>query len=256
MSKCLKCNTSWTSPGMTLCPICGTKVGDPEPVLEPSIEKIETESSAVGTASAKKNGSAVLAPRRPQTRAVHPENVVTPEPVAIAAPPKEEAEPLKVTLFPKAEKAPPTPEGDPMGDPMSVDASVALLRTPREEKVLPMSSRPLNAPIILGAMALVTGVLFPITLAMESHRIIGILGFSLCGFMLPFAPIAWIAGLSAEKRRREQNLRPEQRVVVGRLLGQIGTVMLIVELTAALLLIAGLRLSGAFPPTFWLIRQY
>jgi hypothetical protein len=227
---------------MIHCPICGTKVEDP--ALEPSLVTLDPESSE----SARKNGSAVLTARRPQTRTFHPENIVTPPAV-----PKEE-EPLKVTLFPTAE-TPESPPEDPMGDPMSVDASVLLLGSAPESKPLPVSSRPLNAPAILGGMALATGLLFPITLALESHRIIGILGFSLCGFLLPFAPIAWIAGLGAEKRRREQNLRPERRVVIGRLLGQIGTVLLIVELTAALILIAGFRLSGSFPSTFWKLPQ-
>jgi hypothetical protein len=236
---------------MILCPICGAKVEDPAKALEPSLLKLESEMA--GNEGAKRNGSAVLTARRPQTRTIHPENIVTPPPMPAVEAPKEEV-PLKVTLFPKAEHPEPPPE-DPMGDPLSVDASVLLLRSAPESKMLPVSSRPLNAPAILGGMALVTGLLFPITLALESHRIIGILGFSLCGFLLPFAPIAWIAGLGAEKRRREQNLRPERRIVIGRLLGQIGTVLLIVELTAALILIAGFRLSGSFPSTFWKLPQ-
>ena len=114
----------------------------------------------------------------------------------------------------------------------------------------PARVRPLNGPLILGLLALVAGGVFPATVAFESHRIAGILGFCASGFFLPFGPIAWLAGMSAEKRRREQGLRPETRVVFGRVLGQLGTLLVVLEVTAALLLIAGLRLSGKLPLTF------
>jgi hypothetical protein len=103
---------------------------------------------------------------------------------------------------------------------------------------------------------MIPGILLPATVFFESHRIFGIIGFCMSGFFMPFAPIAWMAGLSAEKRRREQVLRPEGRVVFGRHLGQWGTLLLVAELTAALILIAGLRLAGSFPMTFWQQHQF
>ncbi len=122
---------------------------------------------------------------------------------------------------------------------------------PAEMSAVPRRERPLNGPIILGALAMVTGVLFPLSLAFEGNRVFGVLGFCMSGFFVPFAPIAWIAGLMAERRRLEQGLEPEPRVVLGRLLGQWGTLLLIAEVTAALVLIAGLRLAGKLPGTFW-----
>lgn len=92
------------------------------------------------------------------------------------------------------------------------------------------------------------------TLAYESHRIMGILGFCLSGFFIPFSPIAWIAGLGAEKRRRRQGLHPEYRVTAGRLLGQWSTLFLITEGAAVLILIAVLRLSGKLPSSFWMTQ--
>jgi hypothetical protein len=133
-----------------------------------------------------------------------------------------------------------------------VDASCVLASSPvASDRGLPSPARPLNGPIILGALSLVTGLMLPLTAAFESNRMFGILGFCMSGFFLPFPPIAWIAGLAAEKRRREQRLRVERRVLVGRLLGQGGTLLLIAEGTIGLLLIAALRLSGKFPDTFW-----
>jgi hypothetical protein len=77
-----------------------------------------------------------------------------------------------------------------------------------------------------------------------SHHRYGVLGFCISGLLLPLAPLAWMAGQAAEQRRREQGLRVERRVVVGRLLGQWGTVLLAAEGTIALLLIAAVRLAG------------
>jgi len=292
MAMCAKCGASWTSPGMILCPICGAQIKKDTAALEPSQEKLQPEVAAVGQTSAsrrapvKSNGTAVLSPpptrilepepeaRRPATRAT---TIVkkTPEP---PAPVIEKVPPLQISVFPKpepkAQAAPPPPAPAPVEPAVEipkveppparketarVDASVVLLKAPLPDaspESLPVSSRPLNAPIILGALALVTGVTLPLTMAFESNRIMGILGFCMSGFFVPFAPIAWIAGLSAEKRRREQGLRPEKRVVLGRQLGQWGTLLLVAEVTAFLILIAGMRLAGKFPSTFWTTVNY
>jgi hypothetical protein len=130
-----------------------------------------------------------------------------------------------------------------------MESSVTIL--PVEMSPVPVPERPINGPLILGALALVTGILFPLTLVFQADRVFGVLGFCMSGFFVPFAPIAWISGLVAERRRLEQGLPPEPRVVLGRLLGQWGTLLLVAEVTAALVLIAGLRLAGKLPPTFW-----
>jgi len=281
MSKCLKCAASWTTPGMTMCPICGAKVGETA-AIEPSKAKLEPEMAGVkatsvsGTGSARLSKSAILksaSDGRPSTSATGPRHGSTtalpaskaPDPAPVKVDPKPVSD-LKITTFPKPDHKP--QEKATMNDSSTelpkiveaplrmsaplVDASVALLATGIPEmKELPRPARPLNGPMILGILALVTGILLPITVAFESNRVLGIMGFCLSGFFVPFPPIAWIAGLAAEKRRREQGLRPERRVVLGRQLGQWGTLLLITEVTAVLILIAALRLAGKLPPTFW-----
>ncbi|HLY72636.1 MAG TPA: hypothetical protein VKU80_00840 [Planctomycetota bacterium] len=266
MSMCSKCGASWTTMGMTLCPICGAKVGPETRTPEPSKEKLPSgpkrDTSALDRAGGKRNGTAVLgavpeSSESAQAVAVEPSPPgapALPSPRAAAFPRSEEqglpSAPVQA-LEPALREAPKPPAKEPTA---RVDASVVLLQAPSpagEPKRLPVSSRPLNAPWILGILALVTGILLPVTVVFESHRILGIIGFCMSGFFVPFAPIAWIAGLSAEKRRREQGLRPERRVVIGRILGQWGTLLLVAEVTAALILIAGLRLAGNLPMTFW-----
>lgn len=130
-----------------------------------------------------------------------------------------------------------------------VDPSAANPQT--MDKELPTAARPLNGPLLLGILAYVAVAMLPVTMAFESHRVVGILGFTLAGFFAPFAPIAWLVGLSAEKRRRDQGFRPESRITLGRLLGQGGTLLLVAEATGGLVAIAALRLSGKFPASFW-----
>jgi hypothetical protein len=130
----------------------------------------------------------------------------------------------------------------------SADPSAAALPAAKQ---LPLPSKPLQGPLVLGALAYVAVLLLPLTLAFESHRVLGVLGFCMAGFFAPFAPIAWMVGTAAEKRRREQGLRPERQVALGRLLGQWGTMLLVSELTLGLVSVAALRLSGKFPVSFW-----
>lgn len=127
-----------------------------------------------------------------------------------------------------------------------VDASVLVDRH-RPQTVaarkLPAPARPLTIPLVLGVFAILAGVAPPVAAALANNRF-GVLGFCISGLLLPLAPLAWMAGLAAEQRRREQGLRVERRVLVGRLLGQWGTVLLAAEGTIALLLIAALRLAA------------
>jgi hypothetical protein len=127
-----------------------------------------------------------------------------------------------------------------------VDASVLVDRVrpkPAVAKRLPAPARPLTIPLVLGIFAAMAGVALPAAAALSNNRF-GVLGFCISGLLLPLAPLAWMAGLAVEQRRREQGLRVERRVVVGRLLGQWGTLLLAAEGTLALLLIAAVRLAA------------
>jgi hypothetical protein len=306
MVKCANCGTGWTSAGLPLCPVCGTKVPD---VAAPA----PLAAAAAPEAVVHKNGSAVIdVPPDIRQEAVEPEHPpyllpqlkrVEPAPAPVARkteihreaaepehPPdvfpqlkrvepvrepvvrkteihREAAEPEPPPyLFPqlkRVEPAPiaPTPAPLPVvkkEDPVDVaarlqllDASAVNVPAPRELRELPAPARPLHGPLILGALAFIPILALPLTLAFESTRVLGVLGFCMSGFFAPFAPIAWMAGLSAEKRRREQGLRAERSVSIGRLLGQAATLILIAEMTVGLVAIAALRLSGKFPNTFW-----
>jgi hypothetical protein len=244
MAKCAICKTSWTSQGMTLCPICGARVEGADIGMQTT--RIQRPTQFVGTTETKANGTAVLkAPPAPAPAIVAEARKVEPVPAPVALPTPTAAAPVPIPAPAKTE------------EPFIQDSVV--LPAPRiaaAETRLPSPARPLSAPLVLGILSLVAVLLLPVTLAFESHRIVGILGFCATGFFVPFAPIAWMAGLGAEKRRREQGLRPESRVVVGRLLGQAGTLLLASEVTVGLILVAGLRLAGNLPATFWVTRHF
>jgi hypothetical protein len=161
---------------------------------------------------------------------------------------------LRTPALPAAQAVDPRPVAESERKPAVVDASCILAAaswTPLEKGEWPQPARPFNGPLILGSLAVAAAALLPVTAALESHRMFAIMGFCLSGFLLPFPPIAWIAGLAAEKRRREQHLRVERRVVAGRMLGQGATLLLIAEGTLGLLFVAAMRLNGKFPDTFW-----
>lgn len=212
MMKCLNCGTGWTSPGLMLCPVCGSKVEEPTAgkAPEPALVASREVEAPVGN-----NGLSVEESTRPE-------------------PPK------KIEPLPEPEAPRPAPP----------PSRRVMLPIP-EPRPLPIPMRAANGPVILGFLAFVAVVLLPVSILFESNRVIGILGFALCGFFAPFAPIAWIAGLNAEQRAKDVGLVPESRVSAGRVLGQWGTLVLIAEVTATLILVPALRLSGRFPGTFW-----
>jgi hypothetical protein len=284
MVKCATCGTAWTSSGLPLCPVCGTRVegqvttsSSPkeDQRLEPTLS-INYDSSDVG-ARKSSNGSAVLE-LSPQLRKSESGTLVVftevdPVPVqALVQDPKPELHRFqqlkKVDLAPAIATPAPAPTLNEAGPipktvletlkhktalfriPQASDAS-AILTVRAEAKILPTPATRMNGPLILGLLAFVPVLLLPLTFAFEGTRVLGILGFCMSGFFTPFAPIAWIVGVSAEKGRRDEGLRSEGRIVVGRWLGQAATLILIAEMTLALVGIAVLRLSGQFPGTFW-----
>lgn len=272
MVKCLSCGTGWTSSGLPLCPVCGTKVPTAEPVAAESPQVASCPYVAPAPAvqeAVRKNGSAVLdvpvevRKTEPPKSAEYSFPIVKrpdPPPVASESPKPEPFifQTLKQAKEPSVADAPevrPAAAPDVIAkekpvDIQTIDASAANLPI-QELKQLRVSSRPLNGPLILGCLAYVSILVLPVAMAFESHRVIGVLGFTLAGFFAPFAPIAWLVGLAAEKRRRDQGLRPEGRVTLGRLLGQWGTLLFVAQATVALIAIAAMRLSSKFPPSFW-----
>ena len=232
MTKCAKCGTGWTSSGLPLCPICGTKV--PEPVAAAPARVADPipliEMPAAEPAIAARQSAVAVLERPPEIRKPRTEILPVPEP-----------EPPPVLLkkeFPV----------DPEPRLRLVDPSAADIPVQRD---LPSPTRPLIGPLVLGGLAFVPALLVPLTAAFEATRVLGVLGFCMAGFFAPFAPIAWMVGLAAEQRRRDQGLRPERTVTLGRKLGQAATLALVGELTLLLIAVAALRLAGKFPGSFW-----
>jgi hypothetical protein len=289
MTKCTKCGTGWTSSGLPLCPICGTKVpgpitasrpvADPIPLIQmPAPSFAKAAEGKAEPAAVRKNGTAVLEPppdprkaktevrpKPPVLRWDPPENpdvrIKLLEPSALDAPvqkdppaPAPPAVPKKETVVLSASEPAPLPPMKEM-NPVEAESRFRLLDPSAADipvqKELPSPARPLIAPLIFGSLAFVPAILVPLTMAFESTRVLGVLGFCMAGFFAPFAPIAWMVGLSAEQRRRDQALRPERAVTLGRKLGQVATLVLVGEMTVFLVAIAALRLSGSFPHTFW-----
>jgi hypothetical protein len=271
MIKCAKCGTGWTSSGLPLCPVCGARIDD-------SAGRVPAAKVAEKSTSPSSPPSALLeAPAVPLKvhQALPAAKVVEKSTAAVAAASaifEAPAEPLKIQKVlpappgPRVEPALPTVVRRESAPKTEVRPELSKSRADDFERLelsdpsalsLPVvrplgtTSRPLNGPLVLGALAYVGVFLFPLSIAFESSRVLGVLGFCMTAFFAPFAPIAWMAGLSVEKRRRDQGLRPENPVALGRLLGQWATMLLVSEVTLALIGIAALRLAGRFPFSFW-----
>ncbi|RPH45431.1 MAG: hypothetical protein EHM91_07655, partial [Planctomycetota bacterium] len=171
MTKCAKCGTGWTSSGLPLCPICGTKV--PEPVaaaparVADPIPLIEMPAAEPAVAACKSSVAVLERPPEPRK-------------------PKPEIQPVPELRRPKTEILPvPEPEPPPMllKKEFPVDAEPRLrLIDPSAADIpvqgdLPSPTRPLIGPLVLGAMAFVPVLLIPLTAAFEATRVLGVLGF-------------------------------------------------------------------------------
>src|SRR5262249_53298573 len=189
MSKCSKCGASWTVAGMIACPICNARVETEVPVVEPSKATVQAEFCAdaetAPAVDAKKNGTAVVT-SPPEIRNTDP---VAPDPPKREAPPRDV--PVRISVFPSLEPPPAAKPAPAPEKPAPVDASVVLAgASPVDHRQsLPLSSRPLNAPLILGALSMLTIVLLPLTVANEQDQVLGILRFSFSTFFFPFPPL-------------------------------------------------------------------
>lgn len=257
MMKCVSCGTAWSTSGLPVCPVCGARVGDaadasgtskedrrPDPVpmiSYPTSDSYRRKSS---------NGSAVFEIstelRKSESHPTPPKALLQdPTPTPVLSP-----ETKKVDPAPAIAPLPAAPLEAHKATTRLFRVSPAILPAQADAKTPPAPAKPMIGPLILGFLAFVPTLLLPLTLAFEGSRVMGILGFCMTGFFAPFAPIAWTAGLYAEKRRRDQGLRSEPQISAGRLLGQCATLILVAEMTLALVGIAALRLSGKFPPSF------
>ncbi len=222
LRKCAKCATRWTT-DLAVCPICDTKAEeeaaprDGARMVRAALRSGQDSppmETYVGTATAQFTGPVI-----PQTRTPSP-----PPPIVKPAAPRQ-AEALAAVEAPK----PAAPQA----------------------KIPPIWTLFACGPLVLGGLALVTVVLMPVALALEGHRVFGILGFFAGGFFAPFAPIAWLVGQAYEDRYRDLGLDPDPLVRRGKRLGMWATFLLVAEFAAILILVVALRLGGKFPASFW-----
>jgi hypothetical protein len=193
MVKCAKCGTAWTSSGLPLCPVCGTREEEPfassktpKEDRRPDPELVIRCASLDSSGSKPSNGSAVLEVppelRRSGSRIPVQLNAVDQAPVQDPNPepyvflikevePTPESEPVSA-LVPTLNKASFMPES-PLETrilriPVAIDAS-AILPVQAGAKNLPAPARPMNSPLILGFLAcLVPALILSITLALLS----------------------------------------------------------------------------------------
>ncbi len=189
--KCVSCGTAWSS-ALPRCPFCGGEAAAEAPPKEVSL--------LAGL------------PPRPEEKTGDADDT----PAAL----------------PKVEAPPPAPAAEPPApaDPPAVPAELPPLRLTEPVPMGPQVPSS-TVPFVLGLLGIAACLALPLAVHFEEHRVIGVLAPLGAGVLAPFAPFAWLAGLRHEDHCRERNVLPSGLARAGRILGTIGTFVLIFNIT-------------------------
>jgi hypothetical protein len=105
-------------------------------------------------------------------------------------------------------------------------------------------------PLVFGWIGVGAFLLLLACLYAEENRVIGSVGYIAYAVLAPFAPFAWLLGQRYVDACDEMGFEPAGQARLGRILGIIGTFVLIFQAAVAALLVAVLRIAQKLPPTF------
>jgi hypothetical protein len=235
VKKCPKCGSVWYS-ALPKCAFCG----------------VEGEEQVVPILTGKVHGERA-SEAKPQL-APAPEEA--PVAVAEATPvPPTHADPVpppRVPETPPEMKAEPAPEGKEEAPRLPAPAAEATPEPARPAPPLPPAPHLPSAtvPVVFGWLGIAAFLLVPLAIYAHDHRVVGILALLAYGVVAPFAPFAWWSGRRYEDRCRAMGFQPARAGRTGRLLGTLGTFVLVAQAALLALLAAVLHLAGRFPNLF------
>jgi hypothetical protein len=123
------------------------------------------------------------------------------------------------------EKAPPPPSTAPALTPLPPDRKKPdLSKLPRAPQI-PSS----KMPMVLGFLGLAACALLPIALFVTHDRMMQIMAYLAGAILLPFAPLAWLAGRRYEDRCIDLGFNPAGLGRAGRILGMTVTILTSLE---------------------------
>lgn len=99
-------------------------------------------------------------------------------------------------------------------------------------------------PVVLGLLGLAACALLPVAVFVPLGRILTIMAYLAGAILLPFAPVAWLAGRRYEDRCIDLGFKPAPPGRAGRLLGMAVTILISLE-GSVLAFVAAIRLISA-----------
>ncbi len=238
IKKCPKCGSIWYS-ALPKCAFCGEDGVEQEMAIltgkvhgERAIEAAPKPAPAVVEVS---EVAVAEATPVPPTRADVPAPEATP---AAAEAGQRKTEPITVLN----QEAPPQTKTEPV--PLVKEARPGAPLAPAPH--LPSST----VPFAFGWIGVAAFLLLLACVYAEENRLVGTVGYIAFALLAPFAPFAWFLGQRYADACDELGCAPALQARLGRILGIIGTFVLIFQAAVAALLVAVLRIAQKLPPTF------
>lgn len=226
--KCPKCGSVWYT-ALVRCAFCGVEGEEVQGPISPAKLNLGTRG--------------VEPPPSPETPPPA-------EPKEPAEPPKVEAPPQPPAESPKPEPPPPkieAPEAPPK------PARPALRPAARQD--VPATPAPQipssTVPLVFGVLGLVAGVLLPLTTAVRHDKVMVTLSLLAWAILAPFAPFGWMTAQRYVDQCRALGFAPASAAQTGRVLGMLGSFLLVFEFAALAVFVAVQILSGKVVCPLW-----
>jgi hypothetical protein len=106
-------------------------------------------------------------------------------------------------------------------------------------------------PVVFAGLGIVAGAILPLMGVLRYHRIADLLALLGFAILSPFAPFAWFAGQRYADQCRILGFAPATAARTGRILGLLGSFLLVFEISALAILVVVQGLSGKLDCPLW-----
>jgi hypothetical protein len=236
--KCPKCGSVWYT-ALTKCAFCGVEGEEVKGPISPAKLNLAHGSVASGPPPEAKEAAAPAAPETPPTIPEAKESpVVEAPPVRVEAPAPVPAPEKPLSL----REPPPRPERAP--------APRLVPRIDAEASPAPRIPSSL-VPVVFGGLGVLACAILPLIAALLRERVTEILALLAFAILSPFAPFAWLAGQRYADQCRALGFSPAAAAHTGKILGMLGSFILVFEISALSIFVVVQGLSGKAVCPIW-----
>jgi hypothetical protein len=250
--KCPKCGSVWYT-ALVNCAFCGVEGDEVKGPISPA--KLNLAHGGVSSgppAGSKESGVTVQnqpPPPLPEPKEASPAEAA-PTRVENPAPP-----PIPVNPTPIPEPAPPpiAAKPSPLPEPVLRPVRAPALRpVSLPEPAAPAPRIPSAiVPVVFAGLGIVAGAILPLMGVFRHHRIADLLALLGFAILSPFAPFAWFSGQRYADQCRALGFAPASAARTGRILGLLGSFLLVFEISALAILVVVQGLSGKLDCPLW-----